>query len=247
MRPLVGPDVLWFVRHGQSEGNVLRDAVETAGGAEVALPWRDADTPLSALGVAQARALGAWFADQPVRPTAVLTSPYQRARDTAHELLSAAGADLAGLLVDEDERLRDRDMGVLERLTWAAITERFPAEAARAVGQGFSLYRPPGGESWADIALRLRSLFHDLAGASGQRVLVVAHDVVIQLARAVLTGLDEASTVAMSRATPYPNAGLATFERTPDGYVCTTYGWTVPVEAGGVPATEERDAPDALD
>ena len=52
------PDRLWIVRHGQSAGNVARDAAELAGASMIEITTRDADTPLSELGVQQARALG---------------------------------------------------------------------------------------------------------------------------------------------------------------------------------------------
>ena len=55
------PDRLWLVRHGESAGNVARDAAEAAGHPVIDIPTRDADVPLSALGERQARALGDWF------------------------------------------------------------------------------------------------------------------------------------------------------------------------------------------
>ena len=56
------PDRLWIVRHGESAGNVARDAAMTAGLAEIDIAGRDVDVPLSALGEQQSRALGRWFA-----------------------------------------------------------------------------------------------------------------------------------------------------------------------------------------
>src|SRR5437868_409345 len=82
------PATLWIVRHGQSAGNVARDAAMSAGLDRIALDVRDVDVPLSQLGETQAAALGAWFAAMPEdeRPEAVLTSPYLRARQTARAL-----------------------------------------------------------------------------------------------------------------------------------------------------------------
>jgi broad specificity phosphatase PhoE len=56
------PSVLWVVRHGQSAGNVARDAADEAGLARIELTHRDVDVPLSDLGREQATALGKWFA-----------------------------------------------------------------------------------------------------------------------------------------------------------------------------------------
>lgn len=46
------PEILWIVRHGQSAGNVARDAAEAGGLPVIALALRDIGVPLSALGVA---------------------------------------------------------------------------------------------------------------------------------------------------------------------------------------------------
>lgn len=52
------PRRLWIVRHGQSAGNVARDAAELAQQALIDLATRYVDTHLSELGKQQARALG---------------------------------------------------------------------------------------------------------------------------------------------------------------------------------------------
>ena len=50
------PEKLWLVRHGQSQGNVARDAAHEAGLDVIDLDWRDVDVPLSELGHQQAAA-----------------------------------------------------------------------------------------------------------------------------------------------------------------------------------------------
>lgn len=58
------PHTLWVVRHGESAGNVARDAAEAGGLPMIDLAWRDIDVPLSDLGMAPSRALGEWFVRQ---------------------------------------------------------------------------------------------------------------------------------------------------------------------------------------
>src|SRR5687767_16021134 len=79
------PKRLWLVRHGQSQGNVARDAAHEAGLHEIAIDTRDVDVPLSDLGFQQADAAGRWFANlaEDERPEIILASPYLRARQTA--------------------------------------------------------------------------------------------------------------------------------------------------------------------
>jgi broad specificity phosphatase PhoE len=119
-------------------------------------------------------------------------------------------------------------MGILEGLTWGRHPRRAPAEADRKRRLGKFHHRPPGGESWADICLRLRSLYADVArDLAGERVLVVAHDAVIQLTRLILEGLDEETTIRIADATPYGNAALTAYELDAGGYRLTTYNEVV--------------------
>ena len=239
-----GPRALWLIRHGQSEGNVIRDDAERRNAEEYVLGTRDADVPLSDLGRQQASAFGRWLGEQPAdrQPDVVLVSPYLRAAQTADIVLETAG--LQGLPRGVDERLRDREMGVWDGLTWRGIVERYPEEAERAKLAGRFFHRPPGGESWADICLRLRSLLADVAHElSGRRVLVVAHDVVIQLTRVLLDGMSEADAVELVTSTAYANCALTTLERDDRGLGLERYNWTVPVREQGERTTRSADAP----
>jgi len=213
-----GPRRLILVRHGESQGNVAREAAESSGSERIDIDLRDPDVPLSDLGRDQAAALGGWLAELPDsdRPTEVWSSPYVRARQTAIEALAAAGLPLP---IRTDERLRDRELGVLDLLTSAGVRNRFPEEAQRRRWLGKLYYRPPGGESWADVALRLRSFLGDLTRAdSGGRALVVCHDAVILLFRYVLENLDEDGLFALARAGSIRNASVTVLELQPDGW-----------------------------
>src|SRR3954451_3003349 len=93
---------------------------------------RDMDVPLSPLGERQAEAFGRWLAGLPARqqPTVVITSPYVRAAMTAHLALEAAGRQPRhDIDVVVDERLREREFGVLDRLTKSGIRSRYPEQA----------------------------------------------------------------------------------------------------------------------
>ncbi|MEO7368328.1 MAG: histidine phosphatase family protein, partial [Gemmatimonadaceae bacterium] len=60
--PQIWPDLLYIVRHGESAGNVAREAALAAGNLTIDLTVRDVDVPLSGLGQEQSVALGKWFA-----------------------------------------------------------------------------------------------------------------------------------------------------------------------------------------
>src|SRR6187431_902211 len=166
---------LLLVRHGESEGNVAAAQAHEADAHEIEVPARDPDVALSDLGREQAEAVGTVLKALPSseRPHAVACSPYVRARETARLACGAAGLELPTRV---DERLRDRELGVLDRLTFAGVQARFPEEAERRRWQGKFYHRPAGGESWVDVALRLRTWITDLDRTSGvERLMLVSH------------------------------------------------------------------------
>lgn len=241
------PAALWLLRHAQSEGNVARNTAETSGADFIELSARDADVPLSDLGRQQAAAFGRWVAEQSVdrRPAAVVCSPYLRTRQTAQILLEESGGSLGRADVLLDERLRDRELGILDQLTTHGVLARFPQEVERRKRLGKLYHRPPGGESWSDVLLRLRSLTQDLARLfPHERVLVVTHEVPIFLFRYLLDGMTEQEVLELGHQVEYANCGLTSYELGNDGALeLTQFNYTVPVEEQGAPRTEEPDVP----
>ena len=211
------PQTLWIVRHGQSAGNVARDAAEASRLHLIDIAARDVDVPLSPLGEQQADALGHWFAELPdgERPEIVLSSPYVRARQTGNRVLAALhgeAGDQDVIACIHDERLREKEFGILDRMTTLGIREKYPelAEQRRHVGKFY--FRPPGGESWCDVILRLRSFLEMLAREHrGDRVLVVAHQVIVNCMRYLLERLDEQQILAIDRAADVPNCSVTSY------------------------------------
>lgn len=238
---------IMLVRHGESIGNVAATEAERAGLEVIELETRDADTPLSSRGAEQAEALGTWLRDQPegAAPEVVWCSPYVRAVQTATIALQAASSPLAVRL---DERLRDRELGILDLLTTTGVDTRYPAEAARRRHLGKFYYRPPGGESWADLALRVRAFLTDLDRAEhGKRVLVVAHDAVIMTIRYICEGLVEKDVLDLARRTPVRNAAITRLVRTSTGapWTLAAFNEDDHLEREGAPVTThagDRDA-----
>ena len=204
---------LLLIRHGESEGNVAATDARMAGAEVIAVPARDADVNLSGTGQDQAKALGAALARiaEEFRPDAVVSSPYARASQTAEIAVEAAGWPVK---VQLDERLRDRELGILDRLTRLGVEKRYPEEAERREWLGKMYYRPPGGESWADVALRLRSVLDELNGlGTGHRVMLVCHDALIMLFRYVLEGMTERELLDLAAGTSVLNASITRFVR----------------------------------
>jgi broad specificity phosphatase PhoE len=208
------PDVLWVVRHGESAGNVAAAAAREAGLPMIQIATRDVDVPLSPRGEEQAAALGRWFASLPPseRPTVVLTSPYVRAMRTAELVRQAGGTDDPDEELVIDERLREREFGILDRLTLVGIQQRFPDQYEQRRLLGKFYHRPPGGESWCDVVLRLRSALDTInLHYPRERVLIVCHEVVVLCLRYLMECMTEEQVLTIAAAHDVANCGVTSY------------------------------------
>lgn len=250
------PAWLWLVRHGESSGNVARDQAESAGAGVIDIADRDADVPLSPLGERQSRALARWFGALPAdeRPNVVLTSPYVRAQQTAAIIINEANLSATDTVHAVDERLREKELGILDRFTKAGSMQRFPEQAELRTRLGKFYHRPPGGESWCDVILRLRSVYDEIQlQHGGQRVLIVAHQVIVLCFRYLLERMteqqiltiDAAGDVANCAVTSYRLASNASADvaRGAPGLALCLYNHVAPLEEAGAPVTAQSDAP----
>jgi probable phosphoglycerate mutase len=179
---------IWLVRHGESVANVAAARAEAAGDDVIDVEFRDADVPLSPLGTDQSRALGQELADRGIDdvPVALWVSPYLRAQQTIAIALEAAG--IAEPEKRVDERLRDRELGVLDLLTLQGVRNRYPDEERR--------------RQW------LGKFYH-----GAERLVIAAHDAVVMLAVAVCLDLDEPALMEFARTHAVANASLTRLRR----------------------------------
>jgi broad specificity phosphatase PhoE len=214
------------VRHGESVANAAFSRADRTGVEPVGMPDRDADVELTDTGRQQSVALGRWLAKLPSNrlPQVAYSSVFLRAQLTT-ELVLTTLADAGGPVVPTvlDERLRDRDMGQFELLTAAGIRRRYPAESARRDRIGDLYYRPPGGESLADVALRVRAVLADLAHCPEQRVLIVGHDAVVLMLRYTIDNLTEPDLRAVIRDNPVRNTSVTRWCCQADGFHLVDY------------------------
>jgi broad specificity phosphatase PhoE len=179
--------VIAFVRHGQTElnrGGRLQGRI---------------DAPLSHLGAEQAAALAQGFASELV--TRVLSSPLQRARDTA-----AAIAARHGRAVEVDDRLIELDYGSWDGL---ALTDVSPDDWAR--WRNDPEFAPPGGERLSDVAARVLSFCTDVL--SDDLVVAVSHVSPIKAAVCGALRVDDRATWRMQLEV----ASVTRIGRRPDG------------------------------
>jgi probable phosphoglycerate mutase len=130
------------------------------------------DLRLTERGVAQAQAAARRLAAMAAARgdvAAVLTSPLARARATADVVGTALG-----LRPVTDDDLVETDFGVWEGLTFAEVGQRYPGELAEWLRS--PRFAPPGGESFATVAARVRRARDRLVAAYPSRaVVVVSH------------------------------------------------------------------------
>ena len=150
------PTTTLLLRHGQTALSIER---RFAGRGDI---------PLTDVGLEQAAAAAARLARRG-NIDLVLTSPLLRARQTASAVADAAGVPLA-----EDVDLAETDFGSWEGLNFAEVMARWPVEMAAWMADADAA--PPGGESFAAVAVRVdAALDRLLAAYKGQTVVVVSH------------------------------------------------------------------------
>lgn len=231
---------LWLVRHGESRANVAATQADLAGWDRIPIEERDADVVLSSAGVEQAEALGRWLSSAPPIDR-FWVSPYARAGQTL--LIAHGGRDLAPVVVDE--RLRDRELGILDLLTRTGVERLHPEEAERRRHLGKFYHRPPGGESWADVALRLRSFLRDIR-PEDRTAMIVAHDAVVMLLLYLLLPLDEESLLEFAASHTVLNASVTHLRLDGDRWELVAFSDVEHIQISDAPVTVHAGDPDVL-
>ena len=150
------PTITLLLRHGQTPLSTERRFAGLG------------DIELTETGVRQAKLAGERLAARGGMDV-IVTSPLQRARQTASEVAAATGTPV---VVDED--LRETDFGAWEGLTFAEAQQRWPEEVTAWLGD--PEVAPPGGESFAAVGIRVRAaLARLLTSYTRDTVLVVSH------------------------------------------------------------------------
>lgn len=147
---------LWLIRHGQTDWNVEGRY------------QGQADVPLNAAGLQQAGALAEELNGQVF--DAIYSSDLQRARATAEII-----AQVIRLPVQTDIRLREINQGQWEGQFYLYLMVHFPAEMLARRNNPYE-FRPPEGESAAEVAQRVMQAADEIAAAHPHgRVLIVSH------------------------------------------------------------------------
>lgn len=176
--------LLTLVRHGRTHAN--------AGG----LLQGHVDNDLDTVGLSQAATLGpALVRVAPI--TRIIASPLRRAQQTAAAISGHCGID-----VETDTRWIELDYGDYDGQPMASI-----APEVWAQWRNDAHFRPPGGESMAELDVRVRAAIDDLVrSVDGGHAVVVSHVSPIKAAVAWALGVD----IAVSWRTALDRASMST-------------------------------------
>jgi len=162
---------VFLVRHGAT---VLSAEDRYAGSVDAAL---------SDEGLAQAKALGARLAGEPL--AAAYSSPMSRAQDTARAVVAGRGLTVAAV-----PELRETDHGHWEGKTRDEVGYGFPDEYARWERDPFT-FAPSGGETGLQVLARALPAFLGIVSRHpDSAVLVVSHKATIRLVVGELLGVE---------------------------------------------------------
>ncbi len=191
------PVDLILVRHGHSEGNLVIERAKKGDDSLFTPDFRERPGHrwrLTNEGRAQAEHAGQWIAGNiGARFDRYYASPYVRTQETA-ALLGLPDAEWR-----LDQRLRERDWGEIGSLPKAEQASLYPRNTL--IQKNDALYwRPPGGESIADVRMRVRTFFDTLhRECEGQAVIVVTHGEVMSAVRGSLEYLSDETWLEFDR------------------------------------------------
>jgi probable phosphoglycerate mutase len=171
------------------------------------------DSPLTALGLAQAHAIARRLVDE--KATALYSSDLVRARKTA-EIIGT----MIGLEVRLEPRLREQHLGVFQGLSKEEVKQKFPDER-RQFKTNDPNYLLPGGESARQAFDRMMACFEELACRhAGETAVIVGHGgTVTALLRHTLN-----LSLDAGRRFRRPNAGWNVFACDAGRWVLETWG-----------------------
>lgn len=183
------PDTLVFVRHGESEANVVNQAAKSGDDSLRTDEFRarhDSDMRLTVLGEEQAKATGEWIREHIGGFDRYYVSPHRRTKETAANL--GLNATKAWMI---DDMVRERDWGEYSNLTDTEREAHFPfTKQSKDLNPWY--WMPPGGESLATgVRLRFERFLGTLHREMEKKeVIAVTHGEYMWVARFVLERMD---------------------------------------------------------
>jgi isoleucyl-tRNA synthetase len=177
----------FVMRHGEAENNT-----KSVISSKAEVPHH-----LTKKGKQQVTEAAHWLADKKI--DIIYVSPFVRTRETADIVAKHIGipTDTAAGTVESrfiiDPALGELNAGDYNGMNFQEFVSKFPFENRFEI-------RPPNGESYADIKIRMGDFLYGLEKKySGKRILIVTHDSPAYLLVSAAQSLDRKETLALNR------------------------------------------------
>jgi probable phosphoglycerate mutase len=189
--------MIYFIRHGET---VLTPTRKFSGVGPL-------DPELTEVGLAQAERVAVEVAK--LKPSVLIASPLQRTRQTAQAIAKATGLEITF-----DEDWYELSFGTWDGKSIEEVKAESPDDYQAWLNS--SAYRPGGGESYDEAALRVDAALEKVVSRHpGQRVVVVTHNGVIKSAANLAVGGPndgvfhmDATPCSISSVSIWPSDGL---------------------------------------
>lgn len=197
------PIDLVLVRHGQSEGNLASKHGYRGDNKHFTKEFKNRHSSkwrLTDQGISEAKSAGKWIKENiSDRFDRYYTSEHTRAMETSRHL------DMPNATWFADFFLRERDNGVLESISPDERNSKYSEEVKRRELDSF-YWSPPGGESIANLCIRLKWMLDTLhRECSDKKVIVVCHGEVIKGFRVLLERMPQDKFLEINSFDNIPN------------------------------------------
>lgn len=215
-----GPETLIFIRHGESFRNMKGGTIflpDTSGHAQDMLRlMADHGVPLSEKGHSQARLTGLGLKERFGVPDALYCSDSVRTIQTTEAILSAYEPEQTEKIVfSPEKRCRERCLGPIHNMTLDEAREAYGDVEKILHRDSEYEYRPPEGESLADVTVRAKAFLSDAfeKGREHKTIFVVSHFRFIQCVIWALNGMnsEDYDKIFRSDEMHLKNCGIAVY------------------------------------
>lgn len=185
---------LVLVRHGEGEGDVRRAAWKR--GEEVISTKHPDDEELTAKGIGQSRQAGLWIAKHILEHYGLKRFDSYLVSMSLRSVQSAVAMDFKDILWLGDERLNERNRGLIRGLKPEQHRARFP-DSYETMKSDPLYWVPPGGNSISEVAGLWHSFYDDIKDAL-ESIIIVGHRDQIWAAQQPLEHLSDKELLAIN-------------------------------------------------
>lgn len=182
---------LFFVRHGETDWNVLK---KIQGSTNI---------PLNDLGLIQAECLGKQLLKEDLHIGKVYCSKLLRAKVTADMI-----AQMLGVPCQILEGIEEMNMGQWEGMTWKEVPEKY-VDDYEVWHKNRRYTRIPEGESYQDVIFRVFKALKELVKNHEDNILIVTHSAILMSMQSYLY---DTPFYEMAKRYKVRNAGMVTVE-----------------------------------